>query len=74
MLTLFSTFTYMLEQTASEKKLTVLYILLFFLFLVMLLLDARGKKQYTGPKIVKNTIIFLMVLAAIGLLLAYIRL
>lgn len=74
MLELFSSFSLMLAQTASEKKLTVLYILLFFLFLMMLLLDARGKKQYTGPKIVKNTIIFLLFLSAIGLLLAYIRL
>ena len=74
MLELFKSFSYMLEQTASERKLTFLYLLLFFLFLMMLILDARTKKQYTGPKPVKNIIVFLIFLTAVGLLLAYFRL
>lgn len=64
----------MLEQTASEKKLTFLYIGLFMIFLFLLVLDARGKKTLTGPKIVYNIIAFLIFLAAVGLILAYIRL
>ena len=74
MLELFNSVTFMLEQTASERKLTFLYLLLFFLFLMLLILDARTKKQYTGPKAVKSIILFLIFLTAVGLLLAYFRL
>ena len=74
MLSILSNIFLMLEQTASEKKLTFLYIGLFMMFLMLLVLDARGKKTLTGPKIVYNTIAFLFFLAAIGLIFAYIRL
>lgn len=67
-------FGLILSQTASEKKLTVLYILLFGLFLILLLMDARTKKEWTGPKIVKNTIIVLIFIAAVALLIAYFNL
>ncbi|MBQ9790038.1 MAG: hypothetical protein IJW24_00400 [Clostridia bacterium] len=63
-----------LAQTDAEKKLTVLYILLFGLFLMLLLMDARTKKEWTGPKIVKNTIIVLIFIAAVALLIAYFNL
>ena len=66
--------TLFLAQTGSEKKLTFLYILLFVLFLMLLFLDARTKKHYVGSTIVKNTVLFLLFLAAIGLLIAYFRL
>jgi len=73
MLELISNFTYILGQTANEKKLTVLYLMLFFLFLLLLFLDAKTKKEYTGPVIVKNTIIFLLFATGVALLLVYIR-
>lgn len=64
----------MLSQTASERKLTYLYVALFALFLMLLLIDARTKKKWVSSGIVKNTVLFLLFLAAIGLLLAYFRL
>ena len=73
-LELISSVGLVLAQTAAEKKLTVLYILLFGLFLMLLLMDARTKKEWTGPKIVKNTIIVLIFIAAVGLLIAYLNL
>lgn len=63
----------MLAQTASEKKLTILYLLMFMLFLMLLLIDARTKKKYTGPKIVKNIILFLIFCVGIVLLVIYFR-
>ena len=67
-------FSLLLSQTASEKKLTVLYLLLFFLFLMLLLIDARTKKGVTGPKEVKKVIIFLIFVAAVCLVIAYFNL
>ena len=71
MLELISSLNLFLAQTASEKKLTVLYILLFLLFLVLLFVDARTKKEVTGPKAVKTLIIILMFVAGICLIIAY---
>ena len=64
----------MLEQTARERKLTFLYIGLFIIFLMMLIVDARTKKNFTGPKVVYNIIVFFLFLASIGLIIAYFRL
>ena len=64
----------MLEQTTREKKLTFLYIGLFLIFLLMLILDARTKKEYTGPKALTKIILFFLFLASVGLIIAYIRL
>lgn len=63
--------SYLLVQTANEKKLTILYLLLFLMFLILLFIDARTKKEYTGPKIVKNTIIFLLFAVGIILVVLY---
>ena len=74
MLQLLGNMMILLEQTAREKKLTYLYIGLFLLFVLMLILDARTKKQYTGPKAVTYILLFFIFLATIGLIIAYIRL
>ena len=66
MLEAITSFSLFLAQTASEKKLTVMYILLFLLFLVLLFVDARTKKEVTGPKAVKNLIIILMFIIIIS--------
>ena len=73
MFTLFSNIGIMLAQTASEKKLTVLYLLLFALFLMVLLLDSRTAKKYTGPKIIAKTIIIMIFVVAVLLLIAYLN-
>ena len=74
MIELLSSVALMLSQTGSEKKLTVLYILLFMLFLVLLFIDSRTNKKLTGPKAIKITIIVLIFVAAICLLIAYFNL
>lgn len=67
-------FGLVLAQNDREKKLTVLYLTLFFLFLMLLLIDSRTKKEFTGPKVVKNTVIALIFITAIVLMIAYFRL
>ena len=63
---------YILAQTASEKKLTVLYLLLFMLFLFLLVLDARGKKKFAGP-VAYKIVLFLVFCVGIVLLVIYFK-
>lgn len=64
----------LLAQTLKEKKLTVLYIGLFAVFVVLLVIDMYGKKAVAGGKIINKIIIYFLFIALIAFLVAYLTL
>ena len=75
MLQFLSNLMFLLEQTASEKKLTFLYVGMFLAFILLLFMDSLGKKSFIGGnKLVVKILYFLLFLGAIGLIIAYFRL
>ncbi len=64
----------LLAQTIKEKKLTVLYIGLFAVFIVLLVVDMYGKKSYTGGKIINKIVVYFLFIALIAFLVAYLTL
>lgn len=67
-------FSQLLAQTAKEKKLTVLYIGLFAVFVVLLVVDMYGKNAYAGGKIINKIIVYFLFIALIAFLVAYLTL
>ncbi|MBQ7453341.1 MAG: hypothetical protein IJS68_03660 [Clostridia bacterium] len=62
---------FLLEQTEKEKKLTVLYVGLFALFVVLLVVDMYGKKKWANSKIVNRIIIAFFFILIIAFIVAY---
>lgn len=61
----------LLAQTLKERKLTVLYIGLFAVFIVLLLVDMYGQKKYAGGKVIGKIVVYFVVLALIAFVVAY---
>lgn len=64
-------FANLCAQTLKERKLTVLYIGLFAVFVVLLLVDIYGQKKYAGGKVINKIIIYFVILALIAFIVAY---
>ena len=61
----------LLAQSAKEKKLTVLYIGLFAVFVVLLVVDSYGAKKWASGKILPKIIAYFLFVALIAFLVAY---
>lgn len=65
---LFLQISLLLEQTAQEKKLTILYVALFILAIGMLVIDSITMNKY-GTKGSKILLFLILIVAIIALLL-----
>ena len=64
-------FANLLAQTLKEKKLTVLYIGLFAVFIVLLVVDMYGAKNYAGGKVISKIIVYFLFIALVAFIVAY---
>ena len=64
----FATIMYLLEQTAEEKRLTVLYVSLFVVAIGMLVLDSLAMKKWT-PSGVKVLLFIILIVAFVAMIL-----
>ena len=62
---------FLLEQTAQEKKLTVIYIGLFLAFVVFLIVDAYGLKKWTSNKTIFKIVLVFLIIAIVAFTVAY---
>jgi len=60
-----------LAQSEKEKKLTVLYIGLFAVFVVLLVVDSYGAKKWASGKVLPKIIIYFLLIALVAFLVAY---
>ena len=61
----------LLAQSAKEKKLTVLYIGLFAVFVVLLVVDSYGSQKWASGKIIPKIVMYFLFIALIAFLVAY---
>jgi len=60
--------TYLLEQTAQEKQLTILYVSLFVVVMGMLVIDALAMQKWT-PKPIHILLMVILAIALVALIL-----
>ena len=64
-------FNLLLAQTALEKKLTLLYVSLFVFLLLLLIIDSRESKIWMTNKTINKIVLFVLIVAAIALVVLY---
>ena len=71
LLAAFNSLVYLLEQTAKEKKLTVVYIGVFMAFVAFLLIDAYGLKKWNSNKTIMKIVLVFLIIAIVAFTVAY---
>ncbi|MBQ7466979.1 MAG: hypothetical protein IJS74_02775 [Clostridia bacterium] len=64
-------FNLLLAQTELEKKLTLLYVSLFVFLLLLLIIDSRESKIWMTNKTINKIVLFVLIVAAIALVVLY---
>ena len=64
----FANIMFLLEQTAEEKRLTVLYVSLFVVAIGMLVIDSLAMKQWT-PKGINVLLYIILIIAFVAMIL-----
>ena len=68
---LFNCAQFLLSQTEQEKRLTVVYIGVFLLFLTLLLVDMYAMKKWATNKTINKIILVLLIIAMVAFAVAY---
>ena len=64
-------FNLLLAQPELEKKLTLLYVSLFVFLLLLLIIDSRESKIWMTNKTINKIVLFVLIVAAIALVVLY---
>ncbi|MEG1581537.1 MAG: hypothetical protein RR334_00050 [Clostridia bacterium] len=67
---LLTNFSILLAQTATEKSFTMVNLALFMFFLVLMVMDARGKGRTVSNHIIANIVYTFAIITGIVLIIA----